>query len=574
MKKVFRILIPILLIIALLVGVYWYLLHYDRAFTRDIILSTARHFESIGNQHTAAWFYDFAYRLGDGSDAVAIELARQYVRTGSFTKAENTLLRAIKDGGGEEVYIALSKIYIQQGKLMDAVDLIDHVQDSEIWASLQEIRPDAPQPDHEPGFYNQYIQVGFPETDGVYYINIHGEFPVTRTDLYQEPIQLGDGQTSLHCLVVGNNGLVSEPVVLEYTIGGVIEPVTFIDPSVEASVRSLLGIADDKTVYTNHLWDIKEFTVPQDAQSLEDLRHMIYLESLTAENLEKNLLSVLQDLGTLRQLHLSNIPVSSEELEIIGSLSKLTHLSLVNCNITTTTPLGTLTQMEYLNLNTNAIRNLQALKSMTKLKEVDLAKNALTEVSALAYCSDLEYIDISYNTVSSIAPVCSLTHLKSLKASTNSIVNLGDIGSLTNLTELDVSQNQIFSLSSLSNCSMLSEVNISNNEITDIRSLSELTQLTRVNFAYNLVTELPQWPMNCNLVSIDGSYNQITSVAALTGLQALNSVAMDYNEGLSDISPLATCPKLMQINVFGTDVTDISAFSESSIVIHYDPTVD
>ena len=54
-------------------------------------------------------------------------------------------------------------------------------------------------------------------------------------------------------------------------------------------------------------------------------------------------------------------------------------------------------------------------------------------------------------------------------------------------------------------------------------------------------------------------------------LPNLTYVAMDYNS-LTDISNLASCVSLVQVNVYGNPVTDVSALTQHSIIVNYDPT--
>ena len=108
MKRAFKIILPIILAIALLATTAWYLFVFDREFTRDMLLSCARYFEDNGNHSTAQWFYDTAYAQVDDNDSIAIELSEHYKETGNYTKAEYTLYKAIQDGGGVELYMALS----------------------------------------------------------------------------------------------------------------------------------------------------------------------------------------------------------------------------------------------------------------------------------------------------------------------------------------------------------------------------------------------------------------------------------------------------------------------------------
>jgi Leucine-rich repeat (LRR) protein len=85
------------------------------------------------------------------------------------------------------------------------------------------------------------------------------------------------------------------------------------------------------------------------------------------------------------------------------------------------------------------------------------------------------------------------------------------------------------------------------------------------------VTELPKWAKNCALITIDGSYNKLSSLDNLSGLEHLNIIKMDYNEKIKSVSALAKCPMLLEVNVYGTKVTDVKALTSQSIVVNYNP---
>src|SRR5574344_1034586 len=123
MKKATRFLVSLILGLLILASIFWYLFIYDRAFTRDSLLSQAR-FQSLhGNSRLASWFYDAAYSFSGHDENVAIELANQYKKSGNYTKAELTLTTSIHDQPTVELYTALSKVYVEQDTLLDAVQL-------------------------------------------------------------------------------------------------------------------------------------------------------------------------------------------------------------------------------------------------------------------------------------------------------------------------------------------------------------------------------------------------------------------------------------------------------------------
>lgn len=573
MKKFFRVFVPIFLAIIILGGVIWYLFVYDKAFTRDALLTGARYFEGQGRLDTASWFYDRAYEQGSGSDEIAVELARQYAQSGNYTQAEVTLNRAIADGGGAGVYVALSSTYVQQDKLLDAVELLDKLPDSALKEELDAMRPSAPTTPQTPGFYNQYIRVTVEGAGNQLYVNAAGQYPSVQTDAYAEPITLTDGENVIYALAVSDEGLVSPLSVFSYTVGGVIEEVSFSDPAIEQSVRSLLQVSDSQVLYSNDLWVITDFTVPQGATVYDDLRYMAFLESLTVESGVSGQLSFLSGMTALKTLQITGTPVSDGEMEIIGTLTALEKLTLSSCSLSSVSPLSGLTELTYLDLSGNAIGNITALSSMAKLQELNMQRNALQDISALSQCALLQSLNISYNSVTTLSGISSLPVLSVLNAGHNQIADLSPLMRSTALTELRLNNNALTDVSALSNCVKLSYLDISGNTVTDISALN-LSTLTYLNFSNNQVTALPQWSKDCALVTIDGSYNQLTDLSPLGGLQSLNQVYMDYNDGITSVDALADCPVLIQVNVYGTGVKDVSKLTSQSVVVNYNPLGD
>lgn len=571
MKKVVKIALPIVLALAIVFCAVWYLFVYDRAFTRDVLLTFARYSEKNGSHSIAAWFYNQAYAQSTDSDAVAIELAEQYKAIGNYTKAEYTLTGAIADGGGVDLYIALSKTYIEQDKVLDAVNMLDKITNDSIKAEISELRPATPAVQQEPGFYNQYINVTVTANSGTLYVSTKEKYPSVKTDLYTDPISMSDGENTVYAVAVADNGLVSPLGIFGYTIGGVVEEMTFIDSTIEASVRELLNASADKVLYTNDIWTLKEFTVPSGAADYTDLKYMTFLESLTIENGTSGQLQNISTMANLANLKIVNTSVSQEELKTISALPKLKNLTLQKCKLSGIAPLSTATSLEYLDLSSNTIRSIDALSGMVNLKEVYLQNNAVTELGALSGCSAITKLNVSSNALTSLAPITNLTALTWLNAGTNSITELGQIDKLTSLSELLLNNNKLTGIGALNACYSLTNLNLSTNSLTDISGLSALSDLMYLDFSYNQVKTIPSFAKECALVTIDGSHNKISSLKPLAGLKHLNHIHMDYNSEISSVKELADCPVLIEVNVYETKVKDVDDLTSQSIIVNFKP---
>lgn len=574
MKKFFKILLPVVLAVAILFCLAWYLFAYDRDFTRDVLLYGARYCDSQGHSTMSSWFYDRAYDLAKDNDQVAIELAQQHKSAGNYTQAENTLTKAIEDGGGPDLYIALCKTYIEQDKILDAVKLLNGITNQETKAVLDEMRPASPVSIPAPGFYNQYICVSVTGEGGTLYVNPTAEYPSVYDAPYEEPVVLHDGENTIYAVVVAENGLVSPLSIFGYTVGGIIEEITFADAAVETAVRQALEVGEDAVLMSNQLWDITSFEVPEGTQSLEDLKYMLFLEELTMHNAPSGQLQVLSSLAHLTSLHITDTIVSSEEMKVIGSLVTLEKLTLSGCSLSTTTYLDTLTGLTFLDLSNNAIRNIQALTGMKNLQELYLKQNALTDLSDLAGLTSLKTLDVSNNSLATITPIFTLSGLNRLDASSNFLTELYDIQKMTGLKYLSIASNSITDFSPLAPCTGLLELDISSNLATDISMLKELVNLTTLKFAYNQVETIPTFPTDCALITIDGSNNLIESLKPLQGLVALNNIYMDYNTEISTLKWLKENYNLIQVNVYGTKVNaldQVADLTEHSIIVNFTP---
>ncbi len=571
MKRAIKVIVPLLLAIAICLSIGWYFLEYDPDFTRDLLLSQARRMEQNGNLEAAVWFYDLAYQQSKDNDQVAIELAEQFKAIGNFTKAEYTLSKAIEDGGTIELYTALCKTYVEQNKLLDAVQMLDMISNTSMKEELEALRPAAPTASLEPGLYSQYLSVTVEASEGTLYTTTDREYPSIHEDVYTQPISLPRGDTLILALSVADNGLVSPLASFSYTVSGVIEEVTFQDKTMEAEVRTLLDAAPDQVLMSNDLWAITVLVVPSEVSTLADLQWMPYLEFLTMQDTVVDSLCYLEGLNRLSTLAMDNCVFPSKDLHYIGKLPALKVLQLSSCGLSSLKGLENATGLESLNLNNNTIRDISPLANMTNLKNLGMSHNALVNLEEISNFTQLEALDVSYNAIVSTAPLAKLTGLTALSISGNGLMQLEGIENLTALHTFEAADNKLVDISILAGCSQMQRLDVSNNTLLDIGVVSSFGALQELLFANNEVSSLPAFAAGCPLTKIDGSHNQLSSLDALSGLQALQYVFMDYNSGISSIHPLTNCPALVLVNVYRTAVSSVRALTDRGVTVNYSP---
>lgn len=572
MKSPLKRLLPILMIILVLLSIFWYLFIYDREFTRDILLRSARFFERNDNHAAASWLYQQAYRHAGDDEQVALELAEQYRSSGNYTKAEYTLSNAIADSGSLDLYIALSKIYVEQDKLLDAAAMLDNVADPQIREQLEALRPAAPTVSPAPNFYSQFINVEVSAESGKLYVSTTNTYPSVKTDAYQGSIPLALGNNTIYAFAVGENGLVSPRMLFSYTVGGVVEEITLEDPVLNAHLRQVLGLSEGDRMMSSDLWNITELTVPEGTTDYSGLSYLTGLEKLTIANGKFDNLQVLSSLSKLTELSITDAVVSGSDLTIIASLPNLKSLTLSGCQLSSIQPLCAASGLTHLNLSNNTLKNITPLTYLSRLQVLDLSHNAVTSLSAVAVLPELKELNISHNSVASLENLASVTSLTKLDASHNYIGLLTGLDSLVHLTELNVSYNTLTEVDLLAGLTELITLNISNNSVLDITSLSELYLLENFDFSYNAVTELPAYTAGYYLVSINGSNNQLTNIDSLAGLHQLNLVVMD-NNSITSIAKLNRCANLIRVNVYNNPVTDFDVLQDQDIIVNYTPLV-
>lgn len=571
MKRTIKRFLPILLILVIICSIIWYLFVYDRGFMQDILLTGARFFEGQGNHTVATWFYNQAYIHSANDDSVIIELAERFKKIGNYTQAEVVLTSAIAEGGTADLYIALSKTYVEQDKLMDAANMLDNITDPDIKAKLDALRPASPVAIPAPGFYSQYISVNIEsERSANLFISTDGDFPSVE-NAYEESITLAGGENKIYAIAVDENGLVSVPSYFGYTVGGVIEEITISDPVLDNLYRELIGVNKDTQLFTNDLWSITSLTVPAGVKDFNDLGRLTYLETLVIDGHTLDNLQMLAPLAQLKNLTIRGCPLSAKDLTIIGALPNLENLTLQDCSLSNISGLSSASRLVNLDLSKNAIRDLSGLSFMENLTTLNLSNNALTNLSALSALEKINFLDVSYNSLTSIAPLATCKSLSVLLATNNQISEIPAFNDTSLLATLNLSNNSLTTIDNLSKYTSLTGLSLAYNKITDVSALAGLKKLTNVDFSHNEISTLPSWSKDCMLVELNGAHNKITSVSPLRGLASLNNVYLDYNK-ITNINPLADCSKLVRVSVYGNSISDVSKLTYMSVIVNYDPT--
>lgn len=570
MKRALVKILIFLLVLSLLAGAAWYLLMGNPQFTAGVLSHFGQ--SAMGGQHysSATRWYKWANQLDPSNQEISLDLAEAYRASGNYTKAEFTLANAIAVGSSADVYLKLCQVYVEQDKLLDAVTMLDQIADPAVKAQLDAQRPTAPTADLESGYYSDYMELNLSASTGTLYVNTQGEFP-SLEDAYTGPISLGQGESTIWAVAVQEDGLVSSLSTFNYTVAGVVEPVQLSDSALDRDVRELLSRSATSELTTADLWGITELTFPEDGTDLSDLAYFTGLTSLTIHNLADADLSFLDSCTALEHLDLSGTVIDASYLPLIGALPNLQTLNLSGCSLSTLSGLETASTLTELDASVNSISDLTPLSGCAGLTKLDLHQNAVTGISALSGMSGLTWLNLESNALQNLAPVSLCTGLQYLNVSNNNLTALAGIDGLTALTELDASYNALSSIAGIGSCTQLVTLDLSNNVLDTMDDLASLVKVETMDVSYNDILTIPDFPDDAALVSFNGCHNFFEDVSGLAGLGSLNYVYLDYNN-VSDVNILSSCPLLIQVNVFRTNVSDISDLQDMDVIVSYNPT--
>lgn len=566
MKRFLIILLALVLFAALLFGLYYFL------WTPENFASLGARAMKAGNYGRAVSRYSTAVDLDPDNVDYVIALADACVADGSYTRAERSLVSALRIAPSAELYRKLSATYVAQDKLLDAQQMLDNINDSAIRAELDAIRPEAPKLTPDGGQFSEYISVTVTHETGTLYVSVGRQYPTLSSEPYSEPIALPAGESHVSAIAVGENGLVSPLTEADYQVVGVVEDVTFEDSTLEACVHELLGIPERTTLKTSDLWTITELTVPEGVATYADLRHFVQLKSLTIHAGTADDYSFLPLMPELETLDLSGSLVSAETLGYIGALPKLNNLNLSGCGLSNILPLADASTITVLDLSDNSITDISALASFTGLTHANLTRNAVTSLDALSKLTGLQELSVAENSLTALDALSSCKQLQILDVSNNSVTSIAPLAPLGSLVELNAGGNALTDASGLAGCVSLERLDLSNNQLTSVDTVKNLSKLTKLNFSHNAVASIPDLSGASSLQQFYASYNaELANISSLAGLQELNYVDVDYT-AVSDIECLTACPALVQVNAFGSKVTSVKALTDAGVIVRYDPT--
>lgn len=297
------------------------------------------------------------------------------------------------------------------------------------------------------------------------------------------------------------------------------------DPLTYLGALARLPVLEDLSIVP---YDAGVFLGPlADAPSLKSLRFESggVIEGLNRLSRIERLTAVHATLDAAQLTHLPLTTLALDDGKIknvvsIAALRSLQTLRLSKQGLDSVAFLRPLTQMRHLNLSENQIDQIDALSGMTGLQTLNLSKNLVLYDTAIRKLTQLETIDLSYNRLSFffLDPFTKIQKLSLAGNSIHSIDIKGPQAVFASLVELDASSNNLRSylIREINGSRMpaLKQLNVSGNKISDVDTFATLLSLETLNLDDNkIVGDLSALAPLQNLKSLSARYNLLTDLS-------------------------------------------------------------
>ena len=439
----------------------------------------------MGDRYLSEMDYEqavVAYQMALDIDAKNVKanlgLAEAYEAQQMYPYAEAVYQNMLEnDDRQEEAYKRLAALYIQQNRLEEAKELLEQAaaktSSDELAGLYEETRPEAPGASYSAGAYRERIRVELlpaEDTHTIYY-TLDGTEPDMDSKVYDEPIILKNGVTSIKAMAVNLIGYQSDIAVYEYDIQVQSVIVTVEEPMIEQIIRNKLDIPDNEPLYNDDIELITQIYIVGDRiwsgnnnhsvyleenqysvdgyvygvygqgmiASLNDLRYMPFLERVAIEYQPELDISALSDCTEVRELSLVGDHLNSQDIEVLRSMTQLAKLNLGWNDIRDISALSGLTELTSLGVWGNNISSIQPAANLKKLTYFDFSDNQVKDITCLSEMAQLQQLWMYHNQVTDISSVAGLGELQVLMVRDNPVGNPEAVRSIyPHLTRLDV----------------------------------------------------------------------------------------------------------------------------------------
>jgi len=210
--------------------------------------------------------------------------------------------------------------------------------------------------------------------------------------------------------------------------------------------------------------------------------------------------------------------------------------------------------------------DLNDLSQLTSLESLSLSDNKLSNLAPLSQLSALTFLDVSGNGISDISALSDLALLKTLYLDGNPVQDLSPLYELKALRTLSmkniaISSSQMAELkSALPDCKIYVDSGTSAAEEISIGGKTFLSDVTELNLEGLGISDISQLSKCKKLVKLDLRNNNISDISPLADMPDLEWLCI-WNNQITDLSPLIGLSNLKYIDADGNKIGDLAVLS-------------
>ena len=204
----------------------------------------------------------------------------------------------------------------------------------------------------------------------------------------------------------------------------------------------------------------------------------------------------------------------------------------------------------------SVIRDLTGLEYLTAIQSLSMIRHRITDLRPLAGLTEMRRLWFDENLISDLSPLRDLP-LDQLSLKFNPVSDISPLAGMVQLANFNCDRCQISDISPLAGLTRLTYLDLQNNYISDISPLTRVNDLAEVFLSDNRISDLSPLAGR-NLRTLTAAGNRITDLSPLRNSLAMETLDLNGNEGLRDVSVVERMVALRVLRLDGTDVRDLS----------------
>lgn len=253
-----------------------------------------------------------------------------------------------------------------------------------------------------------------------------------------------------------------------------------------------------------------------------------------------------------------------------ANVATITQLNLTYDGITDLTGLEFATNLQALDLTGNTIADITPLQNLHNLTNLSLRMNKakiMPDLSLLAGTpvKSLNLVADDYGTQpDKMAGLAQLTSLEELEMQNNDLTTVPPVTGLPKLRYLGLAGNKLTSVQALAGMRQLTELKVGSNQLTDYTPIASLTNLTTLSIGNNRSNDISMLRSLVNLEEATFSQMGLTNnaVQIFSYMPKLVTLSIDFNDQISDLTPLAGLRQLQSLNFSKDRVADLTPLKQ------------